>query len=236
MNALVLRDRATGSPGTLDERLWAQQDANFNVTALVDGTGAVVERYVYDPYGAVTIYDASYTLRSSSSYAMTILLQGMRYDTISGLYEADARWYSPTLQRWVSLDPMSYRAGDLNLYRFVDNNSVDELDPSGLNNRVRIRIEVKDWNRFFSDTLLAELGTVIEFNSNDGKISGFSWYESSHKPSEWHSGLYSAVKLKKSEGDKLACGQCIRVLMYVVVADREFALSRHNSRGRCGSE
>ena len=94
VNALVLRDRATGSPGTLDERLWAQQDANYNVTALVDGTGAVVERYVYDPYGAVTIYSASYTLRSSSSYAMSILFQGMRYDATSGFYEADERWYS----------------------------------------------------------------------------------------------------------------------------------------------
>ena len=28
-------------------RLWAQQDANWNVTALVDAAGDVVERYVY---------------------------------------------------------------------------------------------------------------------------------------------------------------------------------------------
>ena len=111
VNALVLRDRATGSPGTLDERLWAQQDANFNVTALVDGSGAVVERYVNDPYGVVTIYSPDYsTVRTSSSYAMTILFQGMRYDPTSGLYEADARWYSPTLQSWVSIDPSGFHS------------------------------------------------------------------------------------------------------------------------------
>ena len=132
VNALVLRDRATGSPGTLDERLWAQQDANFNVTALVDGTGAVVERYVYDPYGAVTIYDATYTLRSSSSYAMTILFQGMRYDATSGLYEADARWYSATLQRWGSLDPERFAAGDVNLFRAYSNSPINFTDASGL--------------------------------------------------------------------------------------------------------
>ena len=88
VNAMVIRDRATGSPGTLDERLWVQQDANFNVTALVDGTGAVVERYVYDPYGAVTIYSPDYsTLRSSSSYAMTIPVPGhaLRRDQRPGL-------------------------------------------------------------------------------------------------------------------------------------------------------
>ena len=132
VNALVLRDRATGTPGTLDERLWAQQDANFNVTALVDGTGAVVERYVYDPYGAVTIYSPDYsTVRSSSSYAMTILFQGMRYDATSGLYEADARWYSATLQTWVSPDPMRFAAGDVKLYGFVKNNPDNKTDPTG---------------------------------------------------------------------------------------------------------
>ena len=132
VNALVLRDRATGSPGTLDERLWAQQDANFNVTALVDGSGAVVERYVYDPYGAVTIYSPDYsTVRSSSSYAMTILFQGMRYDATSGLYEADARWYSASLQRWVSLDPKRYSAADVNLYRAMGNNTTRFSDPLG---------------------------------------------------------------------------------------------------------
>jgi hypothetical protein len=29
----------------LDERLWVVQDANFNVTALLDDSGEVVERY-----------------------------------------------------------------------------------------------------------------------------------------------------------------------------------------------
>lgn len=45
----------------LDERLYYLQDANFNTTALVQGTpehadlGKTVERYLYDPYGRVTV-------------------------------------------------------------------------------------------------------------------------------------------------------------------------------------
>ena len=38
---LVLRDRDTTGDGTLDERLFALQDPNWNVTALSDPTGAV---------------------------------------------------------------------------------------------------------------------------------------------------------------------------------------------------
>src|SRR5207302_6037001 len=47
-DTLVERDSGTG----LGTRLYAQQDANGNVTALVDTTGTVQERDVYDPYGA----------------------------------------------------------------------------------------------------------------------------------------------------------------------------------------
>jgi len=79
VDALVLRDRATTTPGTLDERLWAVQDANWNVVALVDGSGAVVERYAYDPFGAVTILNPDYsTVRSVSSYGWGVMVHRSR--------------------------------------------------------------------------------------------------------------------------------------------------------------
>jgi hypothetical protein len=61
VDAMVLADLDTGSSGSFDLRLYVQHDANFNVTALVDTSGAVVERYIYDPYGAVTVLDANWS-------------------------------------------------------------------------------------------------------------------------------------------------------------------------------
>lgn len=49
LDDLVLRDRDTDADGTLDERLYPLQDANWNVTALADTAGAVQERYRYTP-------------------------------------------------------------------------------------------------------------------------------------------------------------------------------------------
>ncbi len=43
----------------LDERLHVLQDANWNVTALVDTGGTVMERYAYSAYGAPTILSAA---------------------------------------------------------------------------------------------------------------------------------------------------------------------------------
>ena len=138
VDALVMRDRDTDGNGTLDERLWVQTDANWNVTALVNGSGAVVERYAYDPFGTRTVYDGSYTVRSGgTSYAMAGGFQGLRQDSVSGLLEADRRWYSTTLGRWTSRDPIEYQGQDINLYRFVRNIPANYSDPTGLDGPLR---------------------------------------------------------------------------------------------------
>jgi RHS repeat-associated protein len=135
VDGMILRDRDTDGNGTLDERLWVQQDANWNVTALVNGSGSVVERYAYDPFGAVTVYDASYSVRSGGSACTWVYsFQGMRSDTVSGLDEANNRRYSPALGIWTSLDPIRYKGGDNRLYGFVGNDPVTRTDPSGLFN------------------------------------------------------------------------------------------------------
>ncbi len=132
VDALVLRDRDADSNGSLEERLWVQQDANWNVTALVDGSGAVVERYGYDPYGTVTVLTPSWGSRSSSSYGWLYLHQGGRLDTTSGLYEFRFRWYSPSLARWLQPDPLGFGGGGIDFYLVVGDRPVSAVDPSGL--------------------------------------------------------------------------------------------------------
>jgi RHS repeat-associated protein len=136
VDALVLRDRSTQNNGTLDERLWVQQDANYNVAALINGSGTVVERYVYDPYGKQTVLDGSFNTRSSSSYGFTIGFQGLRLDTNSGLYYARSRDLSPTLGRWLEADPLRFGGRDTNLYRSDGNNSTGHVDPFGTINSI----------------------------------------------------------------------------------------------------
>ncbi len=109
-----------------------KQDANFNVTALLNNSGAVVERYVYDPFGTATVLNAAWSVIGSSAYAWQHLHQGGKLDAFSGLVHFRNRDYSTSLGRWVSLDPIRFQAGDVNLYRYVGNNAVNALDPLGL--------------------------------------------------------------------------------------------------------
>ncbi len=133
IDAMILRDRDTDANGSLDERLWVQQDANFNVTALTDNNGNVVERYAYDPFGAFTTNDANWNLRSAgTAYSWVYFYQGGRFNAIADLYNFRFRDYSASLGRWVQRDPIGYKARDVNLNRHEANNPMRHRDPSGL--------------------------------------------------------------------------------------------------------
>jgi RHS repeat-associated protein len=112
-----------------------QQDANFNVTAVVkvvSGTTTVMERYVYDPYGKVTYLNATWSTLTGSAYSWNYLFQGARLDPTSNLYGLRHRDDSATLGRWTTVDPIGFKAGDVNPYRFVINAPLNATDPSGL--------------------------------------------------------------------------------------------------------
>jgi RHS repeat-associated protein len=131
VDALVLRDRFAG--GVRTDRFYVQQDANWNVTSLVSTSGVVVERYVYDPFGKVTVRDPVtwVVLPGGSAYAWQYLFQGGRQDGLTGLYNFRNRDYSPVLGRWLEQDPLGFNAGDTNLYREEGNNPATNTDPSG---------------------------------------------------------------------------------------------------------
>jgi RHS repeat-associated protein len=131
VDALVLRDRTT--TGTLSERLYAQQDANWDVTALVNTSGAVVQRFIYDPYGSATVLTPNFGTPGSGDTIVpwVYLRQGGRFEVSTGLYYFRARDLNPVLDRWMENDPRGFGAGDTNFYRDEGDNPANALDPSG---------------------------------------------------------------------------------------------------------
>ncbi len=135
IDAPVLRWRDDNLDGDFldsNETLYYTQDANFNVTALVNPSGTVLERTMYDPYGKPTFYDANWANPSDSSdYANEVLFAGYRYDTETGLYHVRYRCLHPTLGRWMSRDPIGY-VGVMNLYQYARSRPARSVDPLGL--------------------------------------------------------------------------------------------------------
>ncbi|GIX04973.1 MAG: hypothetical protein KatS3mg114_0842 [Planctomycetaceae bacterium] len=127
---LILRDRSV-SGGTLNERLYALQDANWNVTAVADATGTVQERYEYDPYGLTTVLSPTFAVRTTSNFGWETTYCGYRRDAATGLYLARFRFYHPRLGVWLTRDPVGYR-DSINLYEYGISNPLSLPDPYGL--------------------------------------------------------------------------------------------------------
>ena len=134
VNQMVLRDTYSGGVEQASQRLYAQWNANYDVTALVNTSGAVVERYLYDPYGSATVTNASWTplAGNASAYGWLYLHQGGRMDTVTGWYAFRNRDLIPSEGRWAERDPLGFGGSQADLYEFMFGSPVNFTDPSGL--------------------------------------------------------------------------------------------------------
>jgi RHS repeat-associated protein len=174
VDEMVERDRDTDGNGSLNERLYVLQDANFNVTAITDTAGAVVERYLYDPYGQVKYADSSWAARSTSSYDWTYLHQGGRLDGTTGLYAFRHRDYSPSLGRWIERDPVGYVDG-ANLYEMEISSPPCFVDPAGDTISVGIPEHPNQGDKKFENSVLNGLAAACPcFQMSDGGWVGGS--------------------------------------------------------------
>ncbi len=95
-------------------------DGLGSTTELSDGAGTVTSTYRYDVFGAIR----SQTGTSSNSWLFT----GEQRDSDSSMYYLRARYYDPTIGRFIAPDPLPTN----NLYPYVGSNPVNMKDSSGL--------------------------------------------------------------------------------------------------------
>ncbi len=115
------------------ESSYHQYDAQWSTTALSDPDGLVSDRYQWRAFGL----EQSHT-GPSESRLLWVGKQGYYRDIELDLYllgssnnSGGGRYYDPETGRFLSEDPLGEGGGDTNLYRYVGNNPVNVIDPSG---------------------------------------------------------------------------------------------------------
>ncbi len=111
---------------------------NFNVMALTDANGAVVERVKYDPYGQpICTRTSDSDVTTASHFANPWLFQGQRFCSETGIYYFKNRDQRPDLGRFLQRDPLGYVDG-MNLYETVISNPLCAVDPAGTDVEVHL--------------------------------------------------------------------------------------------------
>ena len=107
------------------------KDGMGSITSLTDKDGKEVEKYVYNAFGKMTIYDERDNKIEESQFDNPYSFTGREHDSETGLHYHRARYYNPQLARWLSEDSVEFDSGDMNLYRYVMNNPTKWFDLFG---------------------------------------------------------------------------------------------------------
>lgn len=113
------------------DRFDAHLDHIGSVRMVTDDNGDVVSRFEFGAFGEqlASSFDG---VPGGMPYSWIGGL-GVRYDADCGLYYMRQRWYDPSLQRFMSRDPIGLEGG-ANAYSYVSNAPVNLVDPMGLKN------------------------------------------------------------------------------------------------------
>jgi RHS repeat-associated protein len=97
-------------------------DGLGSITSLANGAGALAQTYGYDSFGKQT--------SSSGSLTNPFQYTSRESDAETGLYYYRARYYDPSLGRFLTEDPLRY--DPTSFYSYVGGNPIVWADPSGL--------------------------------------------------------------------------------------------------------
>jgi RHS repeat-associated protein len=122
-----LLNRLTQMTTTVSGSTISQYACTYNAQDLRDTESFIGPQrraaHQYDPFGKPETLFASVTQPMGFSTKA--------YDHQTGLSYYGFRFYSPSLGRWITRDPLR-ETGGINLYAYVLNNPVNAIDPEGL--------------------------------------------------------------------------------------------------------
>ena len=143
---------------------FCQYDGLGTVVGLTDHNGKLAGRYIYDAWGSSILSVPDNHIGTKNKFRFT----GEALDPGTGLYFLRARYYDPSVGRFLSTDvfPGSVTSPlSANRFSYALNNPIRNVDPTGFSSR-QTAIAAQNANFPFSSYLMTFGGTVVEFGVN----------------------------------------------------------------------
>src|SRR5690606_20934859 len=127
VDAVLARETASGVAWYLPDRLGTIRD-------LVDNSGTIIDHVDYNAFGGVKAET------NPAAGDRLVGFAGLERSAATGLNLALHRVQDPTAGRWLSEDPIGFRARDPNLRRYVGNDPTSYIDGTGLDRKQPTKI------------------------------------------------------------------------------------------------
>ncbi|MEG0775797.1 RHS repeat-associated core domain-containing protein [Clostridium sp.] len=121
-----------GKTSEVNKEYFYVRNAQGDIISLVDKYGREVVNYTYDTWGKLISIEG--TLKDTVGVKNPYRYRGYRYDTETGLYYLNSRYYNQEWGRFINADGITGVHGELlshNMFAYCDNNPVNKQDPSG---------------------------------------------------------------------------------------------------------
>ncbi len=177
----IVYSDASGFTGTY----YYLKNAQGDITCVVDGSGKKQISFTYDAFGEVTECYHATNVTTFPGFVELMVQKAVRlltpfgyrgycYDTFTGLYYLQSRYYDPNVGRFINADDTNYlnATGTVlgcNLFAYCENDPVNKVDPKGT---LSISANVAG---FLLDVAFTAIGSWFKY-SYDIVGAGLSYY------------------------------------------------------------
>jgi RHS repeat-associated protein len=188
--------------------LFAQTNTRGDVVSLYNSSGVVKVNYVYDSWGkliSATDGNGNALAENSVGSLNSIRYRGYVYDSETGLYYLQSRYYDPEVCRFINSDDVNFigatgTVSSYNVFAYCENNAVNGEDPTGLFYKEDHREETREIaEKYFSKDIAEALGEASA--SVDDIYSPTKKFYSSYNQS-FHFNTNSVIKKTDSRQDR----------------------------------
>lgn len=222
-NLIAEMDSATGS--VLAEYIWldgtplafVQSGQTYHVhvdhlgtpKALTDGSGQVVWKADYSPFGKATM--------TSQGPTFNLRFPGQYYDAETGLHYNWRRYYDPNTGRYITSDPIGL-AGGINTYSYALSNPIGNADPTGefvpllIGAYAAVEFALSAWDAYDTyQTIISDCTSTGEKWTSGGLFAAgvllpgnYGWVDNAAGTvKKYEVGLFNDLVARSARGDRL---------------------------------